>query len=211
MAVADDPRDANAGDDRRQRLIAIAVTVLILGLLAYRAYAPQFAARPLAAMAGPKSIDVNRATKSELQQLPGVGPMLADAIVAERENKPFKTVEELHRVRGIGPETVDLLRSHAVVSKSDGASDPASIVEKKVVSVGKIQPGELKVDINVASIQELQRLPRIGPVLAAAIVDARAAKPFSTIEELNRVRGIGTKTLDGLRPFVVVQPAESPK
>ena len=52
--------------------------------------------------AGP--VDVNRATTSELETLPGVGPATAAAIVTERDrNGPFASFADLERVPGIGP------------------------------------------------------------------------------------------------------------
>lgn len=48
-------------------------------------------------------IDINTATADQLQQLNGVGPALAQRIVADRQaGGPFKTVEDLKRVSGIG-------------------------------------------------------------------------------------------------------------
>jgi competence protein ComEA len=62
-----------------------------------------------AAASGP--VDVNRASAEELQSLPGVGPATAAAIVAERErNGPFVGVDDLDRVRGIGPAKLEALR-----------------------------------------------------------------------------------------------------
>ena len=48
-------------------------------------------------------VDINTATVDQLQQLNGVGPALAQRIIADRQaNGPFKTVEDLKRVSGIG-------------------------------------------------------------------------------------------------------------
>ena len=64
--------------------------------------------------AGP--IDVNAATATQLEELPGIGPSLAAAIVAYRaENGPFATLDELEGVPGIGPAKLSQLRSHAKV------------------------------------------------------------------------------------------------
>lgn len=56
-------------------------------------------------------VDVNRATVDELDELPGVGPATAAAIVTERErNGPFASVDDLDRVPGIGPAKLEGLR-----------------------------------------------------------------------------------------------------
>jgi competence protein ComEA len=52
------------------------------------------------------------------------------------------------------------------------------------------------IDLNAATAEELQLLPRIGPALSARIV---AARPFASLEDLTRVRGIGARTLERLR------------
>lgn len=56
-------------------------------------------------------VDVNRATVEELDELPGVGPATAAAIVTERDrNGPFVDVDDLDRVPGIGPAKLEALR-----------------------------------------------------------------------------------------------------
>jgi competence protein ComEA len=56
-------------------------------------------------------IDVNMAAWVEWIQLPGIGEVLARRIVDDREmNGPFKSVDDLQRVKGIGPKTVEKLR-----------------------------------------------------------------------------------------------------
>lgn len=62
------------------------------------------------------AIDINTATAEELEGLPGVGPVTAAKIVAEREqNGPFTSVDDLERVPGIGPKRVEQLRDAACV------------------------------------------------------------------------------------------------
>ncbi len=66
------------------------------------------------AAAGP--VDLNRATESELDVLPGVGPATAAAIVAHRgANGPFSRVDDLLEVRGIGPAKLEALRDLVTV------------------------------------------------------------------------------------------------
>lgn len=62
-----------------------------------------------------------------------------------------------------------------------------------------------KININTASIKELERLPGVGPALAVRIVDYREVNgPFKSVEDLNKVRGIGKATLDKLRDLITV-------
>jgi competence protein ComEA len=62
-----------------------------------------------------------------------------------------------------------------------------------------------KLDLNLASAEELQRLPGIGPVLAQRVVDLRNAHgKFRTVEDLRDVKGIGKKRMEQLRPLVIV-------
>jgi len=61
------------------------------------------------------------------------------------------------------------------------------------------------VDLNTATLEALDGLPGIGPVLAQRILDWRAAHGrFSTVDELGEVSGIGEATLADLRPAVTV-------
>ena len=62
-------------------------------------------------------IDLNTATSGELETLPGIGPSLAGAIIAFREdNGPFIAVDDLDNVPGIGPKTLGLIRPLVRVS-----------------------------------------------------------------------------------------------
>lgn len=81
--------------------------------------APRRDTRPLPPAMGPggagsEPVHINRADSVELQRLPGIGPALAGRIVRERQrNGPFGTVDDLTRVSGIGPLTINRLRPHA--------------------------------------------------------------------------------------------------
>jgi competence protein ComEA len=156
-------------------------------------------------------IDLNRADRAELLQLPGVGPRLADRIEEyRRDNGGFRSVDELRQVRGIGPATVARLRAWVCVGDAadepDGrraetrnkpSKQPETETKKSVVGYDSI-------DLNKATAEELRKLPGIGPKLSQAIVDERNKAPFKSVEELRRVHGIGPKTLDRLRPYVTV-------
>jgi len=63
----------------------------------------------------------------------------------------------------------------------------------------------LPIDLNCADAQTLEVLAGIGEVRARAILDERRIRPFSHVDELTRVHGIGPKTLERLRPVVGVK------
>ena len=56
-------------------------------------------------------ININSAGVSELVALPGIGPSRAEAIIAEREKRPFRRVEDVMRVPGIGRKTYLRIRA----------------------------------------------------------------------------------------------------
>ncbi|MFA5576537.1 MAG: helix-hairpin-helix domain-containing protein [Tissierellaceae bacterium] len=55
-------------------------------------------------------ININRATKSELSTLPGIGDVLADRIIEYREDSPFKKIEDLKNVSGIGDKKFESVK-----------------------------------------------------------------------------------------------------
>lgn len=153
-------------------------------------------------------IDLNRAGRAELSQLPGIGPALAERIEAHRQsNGAFRKVDDLRGVHGIGPATLERIRPYVhVVEPGDAEPVVQTRPEEKARPAGKKEtPLDLLVDINRAQAEELQRLPGIGPVLSQRIIDQREKTPFQSVEDLRRVPGIGPKTLEKVRPFVCVR------
>ncbi len=68
-------------------------------------------------------ININTATKEQLDGLKGIGPVKAQAIIDYRtKNGPFKTVDDLQKVNGIGPATMKDVRDNISVA---GGSAPA--------------------------------------------------------------------------------------
>ena len=84
-----------------------------------------------------------------------------------------------------------------------GTADSASASEPAV--------DEWPVDLNSGGVEDLVRLPGIGPVKAEAIVRARSERgPFASVDDLLAVRGIGPKTLAALRPFAAASDPAAP-
>ena len=76
-------------------------------------------------------------------------------------------------------------------------------VERRPDGVGAVPAGPI--DLNHATVDELDVLPGIGPATAAAIVDHREQNgPFATVDDLEDVRGIGPAKLEAIRDLVTV-------
>lgn len=83
--------------------------VLALLLVSFSAFSAETKAD------GPK-ININTATAADFQQLPRIGPQIAQRIIDFRtENGPFKRVEELMKVRGIGEKLFDQIKDRITV------------------------------------------------------------------------------------------------
>jgi competence protein ComEA len=132
--------------ERRGALVAVALLLLGAARDLWRARVappiappPAAAARPWpdpggvdsAAPAGPappdtatrpaRALDLNRAGAAELEALPGVGPVLAARILEQRRRYgPFRRVDDLRAVRGVGPRL--LARLHPLVTVTAGPS-----------------------------------------------------------------------------------------
>jgi competence protein ComEA len=74
-------------------------------------------------------------------------------------------------------------------------------------SGGATTPGVTKVNINTATLAELDTLPKIGPATAQHILDYRAKNgPFKQIEDLKNVSGIGDATFEAIKDWITVEP-----
>lgn len=136
-------------------------------------------------------LDPNAASEAELDRLPGVGAATARALVESRtEEGPFPTLESLARVRGVGPALLERIRPHLALDPAPGGRAPPP------------RARDTKVDVNRADTLTLQALPGVGPALARRIVLARRDRPFASVDDLVRVRGIGPATVERLRPLV---------
>lgn len=85
------------------------------------------AAKPVDGMSVSEKIDLNRATAADLDQLPRIGPKMAQRILEfRRAFGPLRSVDELLSVRGIGQKTLEQIRPHAYVSTGGTAADQGS-------------------------------------------------------------------------------------
>lgn len=86
----------------------------------------------------------------------------------------------------------------------DGQSIYIPLVGEEV-AVGEADTGSTLININTADAIALQELPGIGPSKAEAIIRYREQTPFTSIEQLNEVDGIGEKTMEQLTPLISIK------
>ena len=69
-----------------------------------------------------KPVNINTATSEELQQVPGIGPATAQKILQMRKSYgPFKSVDDLLAIRGLGQKRLDKMRKYLTVAKPAAA------------------------------------------------------------------------------------------
>ena len=86
---------------------------------------------------------------------------------------------------------------------SQGGAQPQPA--RTLTPAGSAQKGSTPVNINTATAEELQTLPRIGPAMAQRIIAWREAHGgFRSVDELDAVPGIGPSMLENLRPLVTI-------
>jgi competence protein ComEA len=116
----------------------------------------------------------------------------------------------LHEENGRRPEMTSRADADAALPGSRDAS--VRVVQAEPDAGVPESPGARALregrpmDLNAATASDLELLPRIGPALAARIVEHRERRgPFRRVGALARVRGIGPRTVRGLRHLVTVE------
>lgn len=93
----------------------------------------------------------------------------------------------------------------ALLTGAIAAAAPADAASGARLHATPLQQAEEPVDINTATAEQLEKVPGIGPATAARIIEWRETQGrFERLEDLLNVRGIGTKTLEKLRPYLKV-------
>lgn len=148
-------------------------------------------------------------------QKPGVyqlteGARLAEALTAAGGALPEGRPDELNLAEVLPDGAKIWVPTEAELKVAAESTPPAPVSAK-----GTVQPVRAtasattkvggKVNLNTATAQELDKLDGIGPALAARIVEYRQAHgPFKSVEELTKVKGIGTSTLAKFRDKVTI-------
>jgi competence protein ComEA len=160
-------------------------------------------------------VDINTATQQELEAVKGVGAATAKKIIAGR---PYKSLDELTKA-GLTAKKIKALKPFVAVGKAAAAPATAPAAEKKPKAAPAVKPAEKKapattpapaaaaapVDLNTADQKALESLPGIGPALAKKIV---AGRPFKSVDDLSRIKGMTTSKIDAIKDKVTVAAAK---
>ena len=132
----------------------------------------------------PGQISINTASLEELQRIIHIGPVRAQELISLR---PFASLDDLTRISGIGP-------SRLADIKAQGLACVGSQSEMHPKVSSDSAPGQI--NINTASLEELQRIIHIGPVRAQELISLR---PFASLDDLTRISGIGPSRLADIK------------
>lgn len=134
---------------------------------------------------GPK-VNINTATAEELGELPRVGPKMAAKIIEHRTmNGPFRTIEELKNVKGIGDKTFERMRN-MITTGEDAKERPKS------VPAGTF-------DINTAQLKDFVE-KGVSPLAAIKVIKYRDSKGgIRDLEELKLIEGLSAEEIARIR------------
>ena len=153
------------------------------------------------------AVDINTADASTLTQFNGVGPATAKKIIAYREaNGPFASCDDLTKVKGIGAKTLEKIKPDCSVGEETTDEATPKSAAPKTPQASK----EGAIDINTADASTLKKFNGVGPATAKKIIAYREANgPFASCDDLTKVKGIGAKTLEKIKPMCTAStPAE---
>ncbi len=161
-------------------------------------------------------LDLNAATAEELETLPGVGAILAERIVSYREAVGgFQTLEELQQVNGIGSGIYFQIAPYLfIIGELQTISPESELPEATDVAAPELEPETApesasasipRLDINIATAEDFQKLPNVTQEQAEAIVRLRTQiQYFQNIYELLYADGMTDRLFLSIRDYLYV-------
>lgn len=172
-----------------------------------------------------ETLDINAATEEQLMTLPGIDRRLAQNVVEYRGRigGRFQKIDDLALVSGMGAARLDKIRGEVCVRQprqvpriigqtslnGSLSSRTPSIDSMSIGNAGNMEsssgtmPRLGPLNVNTASVFDLQQLPGLNQELAAKIVEYRNRKGgFKTVDHLRKVKGISSRRLGQIRPYL---------
>ena len=161
-------------------------------------------------------LDLNAATAEELETLPGVGAILAERIVSYREAVGgFQTLEELQQVNGIGSGIYFQIAPYLfIIGELQTISPESELPEATDAAAPELEPETApesasasipRLDINIATAEDFQKLPNVTQEQAEAIVRLRTQiQYFQNIYELLYADGMTDRLFLSIRDYLYV-------
>lgn len=161
-------------------------------------------------------LDLNAATAEELETLPGVGAILAERIVSYREAVGgFQSLEELQQVNGIGSGIYSQIAPYLfIIGELQTISPESELPETTDAAAPELEPETApesasasipRLDINIATAEDFQKLPNVTQEQAEAIVRLRTQiQYFQNIYELLYADGMTDRLFLSIRDYLYV-------
>ena len=142
------------------------------------------------------AVDLNSATQSELEELPGVGPATAKKIVAGR---PYMSIDDLSKA-GVSQSEITKLTPLVKVGTADTGKAQAASAKQSAAKTSTEEPAgaTAKINLNTATQSQLETLPGVGPATAKKII---AARPIKNLSDLTQA-GVTESQITKITPLV---------
>ncbi|XP_059608402.1 endonuclease/exonuclease/phosphatase family domain-containing protein 1-like [Phlebotomus argentipes] len=164
-----------------------------------------------------EALNINTATVEQLMTLPGVNRRVAQCIVDHRAaiGGQFQRIDDLALVSGMGAVKLEQIRPEICVRRKQGSLQGSSL-SSRTPSVESLlsepalpaRPGPL--NINTATVFQLQQVSGLNQELAANVVEYRKRKgPFKSLDDLGRVKGLSPARVGAIRALLSLSDDEA--
>lgn len=132
-------------------------------------------------------LDINTISFAQIKTLPLIGDKLATNIVAKRTEKLFTDFQDMKkRVPKLGNKIINAFREFVIFGNQIGDQENRLI------------------NINTATAEVLEELPKIGSILSKNIVNYRTTQPFASKDDIKKVYKVGPKIYEAIKDLITV-------